>query len=266
MSSTRSPLAGRACGQRLRRWVGRRLSPAHSLLAVAPGVSTWCLGKSQADFPGSIGGPPGSVAACALATAADEKAIDRATNEIVIVSGKMDVARHDPIEARSCKFGISGDAAPRLKRRRLQHGHVRCPPGRSAPRMDRGRKKRSRPRARLVSQAGQSPAGNASRSAWFLVPQTKKMHRRHDPMGQDRPRQGSMMGRYGSPHSSGTQFPRPTCRPAAPARRCTPHRLRSYRRRPRRRRRRPRTSGSSCGSGCATDHIIEQGCGASPSK
>jgi len=42
--------------------------------------------------------------------------IDRPTNEVVIVSGEMDVARHDPIEARSRKLGIGGDATPRLKR------------------------------------------------------------------------------------------------------------------------------------------------------
>jgi len=74
-------------------------------------------GKEPSGLPRQYRRSSGSVAACALATAADEKAIDRATNEIVIVSGEMDVARHDPIEARSCKFGITGDAAPRLKRR-----------------------------------------------------------------------------------------------------------------------------------------------------
>jgi|GEM_PF-4625649 len=217
MSSTRSPLAGRACGQRPRRSVGRRLSPAHSLLAVAPGVSIWCLGKSQADFPGSIGGPPGSVAACALATAADEKAIDRATNEIVIVSGEMDVARHDPIEARSCKFGVSGDAAPRLK---CRPGAVDCSMDTcDVHRVDQHREWIGVARnavihgqglsLRLVNHRLGTPRDAPGSSS------DKKVHRRHDPTGQDRPRQGSMMGRYGSPHSSGTQFPRPTCRAAA---------------------------------------------------
>jgi len=70
-----------------------------------------------ARFQLNASGSLGAVAACALATAADEKAIDRPTNEIMIVSGEMDVARHDPIEARSRKVRISGDAASRLKRR-----------------------------------------------------------------------------------------------------------------------------------------------------
>ena len=60
------------------------------------------------------------------------------------------------------------------RRRRRQHGHARCPPGRSAPRMDRVRKKRSHLQARLVSRADQSSAENASRCARFLVTQTKK--------------------------------------------------------------------------------------------
>lgn len=66
-------------------------------------------------FPLNASGSLGSVAACALAAAADEKAIDRPTNEIMIVSGEMDNARHDPIETRSRKVRINGGAASRLK-------------------------------------------------------------------------------------------------------------------------------------------------------
>lgn len=74
-------------------------------------------GQLHREIPTECERLSGLVAACALATAADEKAIDRPTYEIVIVSGEMDVARHDPIEARSRKVRIGGDAASRLKRR-----------------------------------------------------------------------------------------------------------------------------------------------------
>lgn len=165
----------------------------------------------------------------------------------------MDVARHDPIEARSCKFGISGDAAPRLKRR---PGAVDCSMDTcDVHRVDQHREWIGVARNAVIHGQGLSlrlvnhrlgtprdAPGSSSLRQKSAPPARPDGTRSAETRFEDGPvRLSSLVG------SVISKAYLPSSR---------------YRRRPRRRRRRPRTSGSSC----ATDRIIEQGCGVSPPK